>query len=117
MTGHSPLFRKKMVAFRPSQYRRPQLTQQPRLDADTVKASANWEVFYTSQLGPLKGRGPWRDALCPFHPDRHPSLRVNVETGQYKCMACGVSGDGLTLLQNRDGMTFAVALKTLRDFQ
>ena len=30
----------------------------------------------------LIGVGRWRSALCPFHDDTHPSLRVNVETGE-----------------------------------
>lgn len=117
MSAYPPRCPKSYVTYRPKHYRRPEPTHRPRLDADTVKAGTNWELFYTSEIGPLKGDGTWRDALCPFHPDKHPSLRVNVCTGGYKCMACGASGDGLNLLQNRDGQTVAQALKALKDYQ
>jgi DNA primase len=81
-----------------------------------VKDSVDWERFYTSELGPLKGHGVWRDAVCPFHADKHPSLRVNIEHGGYRCMACGASGDGLAFLQQRDGMVFSEALRSLEGF-
>lgn len=58
----------------------------------------------------LIGRGPWRSALCPFHDDRNPSLRVNVETGAYRCMACGAKGgDVLAYHRARHGLSFAQA--------
>ena len=31
-------------------------------------------------------------ALCPFHHDTHPSFRMNLRTGMYICLACGVKG-------------------------
>lgn len=30
--------------------------------------------------------------LCPFHEDRTPSFRVNVEKGVFHCFGCGVGG-------------------------
>jgi DNA primase len=96
---------------RPFSHRREH--HRPDRTAESVKAGVNWEAFYTAELGPLKGRGPWRDAVCPFHADKHPSLRVNVETGRYWCPVCTAHGDGIGFLMQRDGVTFADALKAL----
>jgi hypothetical protein len=37
----------------------------------------------------LFGRGVWRSAHCPLHDDLQPSLRVNLDVGAFRCMACG----------------------------
>lgn len=97
--------------FRPSTRRRDH--HRPALNAEAIKAATNWEQFFTQELGPLKGRGVWRDTLCPFHDDRHPSLRVNVKEGRYWCPVCEAHGDGIGFLMQRDGLTFADALKAL----
>jgi hypothetical protein len=70
--------------------------------------------FYARELGALKGSGAWRDALCPFHDDTRPSMRVNVQTGAYKCMACGEGGsDLIAFLRRRDGLSFRDACRDL----
>lgn len=62
----------------------------------------------------LIGRGTWRSALCPFHDDHNPSLRVNADTGAFRCMACGVrGGDLLAFHRARHGMSFVQAAKDL----
>ncbi len=62
----------------------------------------------------LIGRGHWRSALCPFHDDTSPSLRVNVETGAFRCMACGAKGgDVLAYHRARHGLSFSQAARDL----
>jgi hypothetical protein len=39
--------------------------------------------YYQAQGLELIVRGEWRSALCPFHPDRSPSLRVGVVLGGF----------------------------------
>ena len=71
-------------------------------------------TYYTAELGALQGRGIWRDAICPFHQDTRPSLRVNVATGAYRCMVCGAhGGDVLAWQMQRYGESFAAACKAL----
>lgn len=78
------------------------------------KALPNTFNYYETQQIPLKGTGPWRDALCPFHTDTKPSLRVNVERGSYRCMACGArGGDVLAFHMHRHGLGFVEAAKQL----
>ena len=62
----------------------------------------------------LIGRGRWRSALCPFHQDTRPSLRINAETGAFRCMVCGAKGgDVLEFHRQRHGLPFVEAAKAL----
>jgi DNA primase len=62
----------------------------------------------------LYGRGAWRSAICPFHADTRPSLRINAETGAYRCMACGTKGgDVLDFHRARHGLGFQQAARDL----
>ena len=70
---------------------------------------------YFEQAGlRLSGRGRWRSALCPFHDDHSPSLRLNAETGAYRCMACAAKGgDVLAFHRARHGLSFVQAARDL----
>ncbi len=72
-------------------------------------------AYYVEREGArLLGRGHWRSALCPFHDDTRPSLRVNVESGAYRCMACGAKGpDVLSFHRQRHGLSFVQAARDL----
>ncbi len=62
----------------------------------------------------LAGRGHWRSALCPFHRDTVPSLRIHVETGSFRCMACGArGGDVLAFHMRLTGLSFPAAVTDL----
>lgn len=70
--------------------------------------------YYESQGINLKGSGAWRDAICPFHKDTKPSLRVNIEKGAYRCMACGAhGGDVLAFHMHKHGLGFVESAKQL----
>ena len=72
-------------------------------------------VGYFEQSGlRLMGRGRWRSAVCPFHDDHTPSLRVNMETGAFRCMACDAKGgDVLAFHRLRYGLMFKEAAQAL----
>jgi hypothetical protein len=70
----------------------------------------NVSNYYEAQGVTLKGKGAWRDAVCPFHTDTKPSLRVRLETGAFRCMVCGAhGGDVLAFHMQRYGLTFKAA--------
>lgn len=70
--------------------------------------------YFKSQNIDLKGNGAWRDAICPFHADSRPSLRVHTDKGAYRCMVCGAhGGDVLAFHQHRHGLNFVDACKQL----
>ncbi len=62
----------------------------------------------------LKGRGEWREMICPFHDDTSPSLRINSRKGCFKCMACEAKGgDIIAFHQLLTGQPFIDACKDL----
>jgi DNA primase len=70
--------------------------------------------YFTSEGIKLFGRGAWRSAICPFHADKKPSLRIRVETGGFCCMACGAhGGDVLDFHRLRYGLSFVEAAQAL----
>lgn len=70
--------------------------------------------YYESEGVELRGRGPWRDAVCPFHQDSRPSMRVHVETGAFRCMSCGAAGgDVLSFHRRRHALGFVEACRAL----
>ena len=72
------------------------------------------DFFAAQGLTLVKGQGIWRSALCPFHPDHAPSLRVQIQTGAFRCMACGAKGgDVLAFYQLRHQCSFVAAAKAL----
>ena len=48
--------------------------------------------YYRDQGLKLIGAGKWKSAVCCFHADKHPSLRVQLDSGGFRCMACGAHG-------------------------
>lgn len=49
----------------------------------------------------------WKKMFCPFHENtRTPAAAVNHELDGFVCHSCGVSGDGLKLLQEQGGLSF-----------
>lgn len=74
----------------------------------------NPDRYYEAHGLRFFGRGPWKSALCPFHNDTRPSLRVHSETGSFRCMTCGAhGGDVLAFHQRRYGLRFIEAARQL----
>ena len=70
--------------------------------------------YYVAEGVKLLGGGGWRDALCPFHKDTKPSMRVFFETGAFRCMVCDAhGGDVLAFHMQRHGVRFIEAAKVL----
>jgi|GEM_PF-2243666 len=61
----------------------------------------------------LKKTGKNYVGLCPFHPDKHPSMTVNPVFGRYKCFSCGANGDIFTWIMNTQSVQFSEAMRIL----
>ncbi len=68
-----------------------------------------------SRYIPLNKKGQNHEAICPFHDDSNPSLKVNDSKGIYKCFVCGESGDGIKFVQNYRNKNFIESLKELSE--
>lgn len=53
--------------------------------------------------------------LCPFHADKRPSFTVNPARQSWKCWPCDRGGDVFSFVQQRDGVSFPEALRTLAE--
>jgi len=71
-------------------------------------------AYFHNQGLKLKGGGEWQSARCPFHADTRPSLRVRLDSGGFRCMACGThGGDVLAFHMQRYGLCFKAAAQAL----
>ena len=71
-------------------------------------------TFYENTGLRLAGRGKWRTTACAFH-DGSDSMRINLQTGAFVCMAgCGArGGDVLAYHMALTGLEFVEAAKAL----
>jgi DNA primase len=64
-----------------------------------------------------QARGEWVSIRCPAHKngeEAHPSLRVSLRDGHFRCHACGASGgDILALHRLATGLGFRTAVRDL----
>ncbi len=70
--------------------------------------------YFREQGLTLNGGGEWKSALCPFHKDTKPSLRIRIDSGGFRCMACGAhGGDVLSFHMQLYHLPFVKAAKDL----
>ena len=70
--------------------------------------------YYRAQGLKLRGGTEWKNAVCPFHADTNPSLRVRLDSGGFRCMVCHAKGsDVLAFHMKRTGLPFILAAKDL----
>lgn len=70
--------------------------------------------YYKAQGLKLTGGGEWKNSVCPFHNDTHPSLRVRLDSGAFRCMVCGAhGGDVLAYHRLITGLPFIRAAQDL----
>jgi len=56
-------------------------------------------------------------AHCPFHTDPARSFSIYPETNTYRCTACGVEGDVVQFVMDKESMTVGQALEALEHFR
>jgi DNA primase len=63
----------------------------------------------------LRRGGERYTGLCPFHEERTPSFSVNPHEKLYHCFGCGVGGDVIKFVEEKEGLGFPEAVETLAD--
>ena len=61
----------------------------------------------------LRRAGKELAGLCPFHPDKTPSLTVSEDKGLFLCFGCGAKGDVIDFVMQLDGIGFREAKAAL----
>ncbi|HWO84343.1 MAG TPA: DNA primase [Solirubrobacterales bacterium] len=81
---------------------------------DRVKQAADI-VEVISAHTDLRRQGARYVGLCPFHDERTPSFSVEPTEKLYHCFGCGVGGDVIKFVEEKDGLNFAEAVELLAD--
>ena len=63
----------------------------------------------------LRRAGARWTGLCPFHDERTPSFSVDATEKLYHCFGCGVGGDVIKFVMEKEGVSFYEALKSLSE--
>jgi DNA primase len=72
-------------------------------------------VAEISRYTDLRRAGAQMMGLCPFHDERSPSFSVNPQDKLYHCFGCGVGGDVIKFVEEKEGLGFSEAVETLAD--
>ena len=88
------------------------MPQIPSSKIDEVRAATDI-VDVISRYIPLKRSGANFVAVCPFHPDKSPSLTVWPSTQTFRCFGCGQGGTVFHFLVERERMSFPEAVRSL----
>ena len=56
--------------------------------------------------------GTW-EAPCPFHAERTPSFKLNIQKLSYHCFGCGCHGDAVDFVQRFDSVGFREAVEII----
>ena len=84
------------------------------MNKDLILSRLDKRNYFKEYLPNLKENGRSQAmAKCLWHDDRNPSLSVNLESGLYRCFACGASGDLINFHMTQNGMDFETALADL----
>jgi DNA primase len=81
---------------------------------ERVKAAADI-VEVVSAHTDLRRQGARYVGLCPFHEERTPSFSVEPTEKLYHCFGCGVGGDVIKFVEEKEGLGFAEAVEMLAD--
>ncbi len=63
----------------------------------------------------LRRQGARWVGLCPFHEERTPSFSVEPTEKLYHCFGCGVGGDVIKFVEEKEGVGFGDAVELLAD--
>ena len=69
------------------------------IDIDRI---IDYGAEYSAAVDKAQVAGHSLTGLCPFHQDRNASFSADLKTGQYTCFACGVKGNYIKFLADRE---------------
>lgn len=73
-------------------------------------------VEFLSQYLTIKKRGKNYVALCPFHPDKNPSLNISRDKGLFHCFGCGAGGTIYHFVMKMENVNFERAVEIVANW-
>ena len=70
-------------------------------------------VQLMGEYAPLRKSGRNFSCCCPFHQERSPSCYVYTEDQHYYCFGCGARGDVISLVKDKENVSFTEAVELL----
>ncbi len=70
-------------------------------------------VQLMSEYAPVRKSGANFTCCCPFHQERSPSMYIYQQDQHYYCFGCKAHGDAITLLREKENVSFADAVELL----
>ncbi len=70
-------------------------------------------VSIISEYTNLTKKGQGYVGKCPFHTDKTPSFYVSEDKQMYHCFGCGVGGNTITFMMEKENLTFVEAVESL----
>ncbi len=70
-------------------------------------------VQLMGEYAPLRKSGRMFACCCPFHQERSPSCYVYPDDQHYYCFGCGARGDAISLVKEKENLTFGEAVELL----
>ncbi len=88
-----------------------------RFTGDSVERvkDASDIVEVISAYTDLRRSGNRFTGLCPFHDERSPSFSVDQLEKLYHCFGCGVGGDVIKFVEEKEGLSFPEAVEALAE--
>jgi DNA primase len=81
---------------------------------ERVKGAADIVEVISAHTDLRRAGARWT-GLCPFHDERTPSFSVDAQDKLYHCFGCGVGGDVIKFVEEKEGLGFAEAVELLAD--
>lgn len=70
--------------------------------------------YFKKQFSGLHQSGEWVNVKCCFHPDKNPSLSLNLTSGGFFCHSCGAKGgDVISFHRQRFALGFNATVAQL----
>jgi len=79
---------------------------------DEIRASSNI-VDIIGEYVDLKRSGSSYKGLCPFHNEKTPSFTVDEKKQLFHCFGCGVGGDVVSFIMQKEGLSYPESLEFL----
>lgn len=86
------------------------------VDFRHVKANATFEPVLAHYGVEGEGKGRQKEILCPFHDERKPSCKIDLDKGIFHCFGCGAKGNALDFVAKREGVDLRTAALMLSDW-